>query len=66
MISGVDCRPGVGWSVRNGTGEVVTRVVAGSGYGCGYPAASGRLLNDHEFGRPRQRPKKPYFPGTND
>ena len=48
----MDWRPGVGWSVGDGTGAVATLIVSGSGYGCGYPAASGRLLDGHESGRP--------------
>ena len=49
----MDWRPGVGWSVGDGTGEVATFVNSGAGYGCGYPAASGRLLDGDESGRPR-------------
>ena len=50
-IPGMDWRPGVGWSVGDGTGEVATFVDSGSGYGCGYPAASGRLFDGDESGR---------------
>ena len=46
----MDRRPGVGWSVGDGTGEVATFADAGSGYGCGYPAALGRLFDDDESG----------------
>ena len=49
----MDWRTGVGWSVGNGTGEIIHSFVdSASGYGCGYPAASGRLFDGDEFGRP--------------
>ena len=51
-IPGMDWRPGVGWSIGDGTGEVATFVDSGSGYGCGCPAASGCLFDGHESARP--------------
>ena len=51
-IPRMDWRTRVGWSVGDGTGEVVTFVDSESGYGCGYPSASGRLFDADEYGRP--------------
>ena len=44
---------GVPESNGDGTREVATFFIAGSGYGCGYPAASGCLSHDIESGRSR-------------
>ena len=49
----MDRRAGVCQSSGNGTGEVATLIVTGTGYGCGPPTSTGRLLNDNELRRSR-------------
>ena len=57
---------GVPEYVGYGTGDVAAFSISGSSYGCGSPAAQGRLSNDYQFRRHRPVCPMPAWYGIKD